>query len=71
MKTQEKRSIWSSLMVLWVKDPALSLLWCKFDPWSKNFRMLWAWSKPNQNKTKPPVKFRKTLKKKKKCQVHK
>ena len=25
-----------------VKDPALSLLWCRFDPWPKNFSMLWA-----------------------------
>ena len=24
-------------MVHWVEDPVLSVLWCGFDPWSKNF----------------------------------
>ena len=34
-----------------VKDPALSLqglellLWYSFDPWPRNFHMLWAWAK--------------------------
>ena len=33
-------------MMQWVKDPVLSLqwlrflLWCRFDPWSRNFHML-------------------------------
>ena len=26
-------------MAQWVKDPALSLLWCRFDSWSGNFCM--------------------------------
>ena len=33
------RSIASSLVAQWVKDLALSLLWCEFDPWSRNFCM--------------------------------
>ena len=39
-----------------VKDPALSLQWlgsllCHgFDPWSKNFHMLWAWPKWKKKK---------------------
>ena len=32
----------SSLMTLWVKDLAMSLLWREFDPWPGNFHMLWA-----------------------------
>ena len=28
-----------------VKELALSLLWCQFDPWPRNFHMLWAWPK--------------------------
>ena len=38
---------WRSLESQWVKDPALSLqwlgllLWCGFDPWPRNFHMLW------------------------------
>ena len=41
----------SSMVVQWVKDSALSLLWLRsllwhrFDPWPGNFRMLWAWLK--------------------------
>ena len=27
------------------KDLVLSLPWCRFDPWSRNFRMLWVWPK--------------------------
>ena len=26
-----------------VKDPALSLLWPRFDPWPRNFHMPQAW----------------------------
>ena len=36
--------VWSSL-VAWVKDLALSLLCCGFDPWPRNFCMPWAWPK--------------------------
>ena len=36
---------WSSLVVQWAKDLALSLLWHRFSPWPGNFRMLWAWRK--------------------------
>ena len=38
-------------MALWVKGLAFSLLWrgsllwCEFDPWFRNFYMLWAPSK--------------------------
>ena len=32
-------------MLQWVKDPASSLLWLRFDPWPGTFRMLWAWPK--------------------------
>ena len=35
----------SSLVVQWVKDLALLLLWCRFDHWPRNFCMLWAWPK--------------------------
>ena len=28
-------------MAQWVKNPALSLLWLRFDPWPENFHMLW------------------------------
>ena len=30
---------------LLVKDPALYLLWYRFDPWPGNFCMPWAWPK--------------------------
>ena len=42
---------WSSLAAQWVKDLALSLLWLKsllwyrFNPWSRKFCMPWAWPK--------------------------
>ena len=29
----------SSLVAQWVKDQALSLLWNRFDPWPRNFRV--------------------------------
>ena len=29
----------------WLKDLVLSLLWRRFNPWSRNFCMLWAWPK--------------------------
>ena len=31
-----------------VKDPSLLLLWCGFNPWLRNFRMLWSWPKTNK-----------------------
>ena len=37
---------------LMVKDPALLLLWCRFDSWPWNFCMPWAWPK------KPPIKHK-------------
>ena len=41
----------SSLVVQQVKDPVLSLLWLVsplwhgFDPWPRNFHILWVWPK--------------------------
>ena len=34
-----------SLVARWVKEAALSLLWCRFVPWLGNFQMPWAWPK--------------------------
>ena len=36
---------WSFLVAQWVKDLALSLMWCWFDPWPGNFHMQWVWPK--------------------------
>ena len=36
---------WSSLVVQYLKDLALSLLRCGFDPWPENFHTPWAWLK--------------------------
>ena len=42
----KEQCCWGSLVVKWVKDPALSLqqpgllLWHRFDPWPKNLHML-------------------------------
>ena len=42
-------------MAQWVKDPVLSLLWYKFDPWLGNFCLPRLQSKkPNKNKTNEP-----------------
>ena len=47
-------SFWSSPVVQWVKDLASSLqrlgslLWCQFNPWPRNFCMLWARPKTKQ-----------------------
>lgn len=30
-----------------VRDSALSLLWFRFNPWPRNFHVLWAWPKRN------------------------
>ena len=35
-----------------VKDPALSLLWHRFDPWLRNFCMSWVWPKGKFKKKK-------------------
>ena len=32
-----------SLVMQWVGN--LVLLWCRFDPWSRNFHLLWVWPK--------------------------
>ena len=32
----------------WVKDPAVSLLCCRFDPWPGNFHMLQVWQKTEE-----------------------
>ena len=41
--------LWSSLVAQQVEDPALSLLWCGFDPWPRNnFRVLWVWLEKKQ-----------------------
>ena len=46
---QDNWKIGSSLVAQWVKDPALYLwwfgsqLWCRFDPWPRNFSMPWVW----------------------------
>ena len=32
-----------SLVAQGVKDPVLSLLWCGFDPWHRNFHMQQVW----------------------------
>ena len=35
-------------MAQWVKDPVMSLLWCGFDPWPRNFHMPEVQGKKNQ-----------------------
>ena len=37
---QYKTTLGNSLLAQQVKDPALSLLWLRFDPWPQNFHML-------------------------------
>ena len=57
-QTQDPRSFWSSLVVQWVKAPALSLqqLWsllcCGFQPWPRNFHMPWVQPKKKKKKKK-------------------
>ena len=50
---------WSSLVAQQVKDLALSLLWCRFDPWPGNFHMPWAWPKKEKEKEKKQIGTRK------------
>ena len=40
----------SSLVASQVKDPALSLMWCGFHPWPRNFCMQCREAKKNKNK---------------------
>ena len=42
-----------------VKDLALSLLWCKFDPWPRNFHMLQGWPKRKKEREKIKTELRK------------
>ena len=37
-------------MVERLKDPALSLLWHRFDPWPRSFHMPWNWPKKKMDK---------------------
>ena len=39
---------WSSLVVQWGRDLALSLLWFSFHPWPRNFHMHWVQQKNNK-----------------------
>ena len=47
-------TVGSFLVVQQVKDLVLSLLWLelqlwrRFDPWAKNFCILWPWVQPNK-----------------------
>ena len=56
----------SSLVAQWVEDPVLSLLWCGFDPWLRNFHMPWMQPKKNKKKNKNKKNKKKKKKKKKK-----
>ena len=38
-----------------IKDPALSLLWHRFDPWPRNFLMPQVWSKKTTQNTQLPA----------------
>ena len=35
-----------------VEDPAILQWWLGFDPWSRNFHMLWVWPKRKEKKKK-------------------
>ena len=50
---QKLRKPGSSPVARRVKDLALSLLWCGFDPWPGNLPMPWAWPKRNNKQQKP------------------
>ena len=58
-KTKQNKKPSSFLVVLWVKDPVLSLqqlgslLWHRFNPWTRNFHMLWMWLKKNPKQEFP------------------
>ena len=55
-----KLRVWSSLVAQQIKDPVQSLLWCGFDPWLRNFLMLWAWPKANQANKKQNTQLKTT-----------
>ena len=40
----------SSLVAYWVRDLALSLLWSRFNPWPRNFRLPRVWPKRKKKK---------------------
>ena len=42
---QVKGHMRGSPVVHWVKEATLSLLWRRFDPWSRHFHMTWEWPK--------------------------
>ena len=44
MKERKRRS----LLAQQVKDPALSLQWLRFNPWPRNFHMLWCSQKKKE-----------------------
>ena len=37
-----------------VTTMAWVLLWCGFDPWPRNFHMMWVWPKTNKQTNKKP-----------------
>ena len=47
---KKKEAQKSSLVAQWAKDPALQPLWCRFDPWPRNFCILWVWPKKKKKK---------------------
>ena len=44
----------SSLVAQWVKNPVLSLLWLRFNPWTQNFHVPQVWQKKKNPKNKKP-----------------
>jgi len=42
---QKEKGGRNSLVVHWVKDRALSQLWCRFNPWPRNFNMPYVWKR--------------------------
>ena len=44
-------------MAQWVKDPAWSLPWHLFNPWSWNFHLLWMWQKKKKKKREREIYF--------------
>ena len=57
-------SLWHSESIprplQWLKDPVLPQLWLRFNPWPKNFHMLWM--KKKKKKKKNPEIRKKFLK---------
>ena len=52
----------------WVKDLVLLQLWCRlqlplrFNPWPRNFHVLWVWLKKKKKKKKRNINLMKTIK---------